>query len=76
MLTVTPPQNSLQTTSHWLQEPVQELTCHRQLRYAFTASRAASCMYFQHQNCRSKVFEAGYWKNFQKAETLSFFFIN
>jgi hypothetical protein len=32
-------------------------------------SQPASCMYFQHQNRRSRVFEAGYWNAFQKAKT-------
>jgi hypothetical protein len=47
-------------------------------------SQAASCMHFQYQNRRFKVFEAaGYWKDFQnlqviskkQAKTLSFIFL-
>jgi hypothetical protein len=35
-------------------------------RYDFTQSQAASCMHFQSQNGRFRIFEAGYWKEFQK----------
>jgi hypothetical protein len=34
-------------------------------RYYFTESQAASCKHFQRQNRRFRVFEAGYWKDFQ-----------
>jgi hypothetical protein len=34
-------------------------------RYDCTESQAASCIHFQCQNRRFRVFEAGYWKNFQ-----------
>ncbi len=34
-------------------------------RYDFTESQAASCTHFQCQNRRFRVFEAGYWKDFQ-----------
>jgi hypothetical protein len=34
-------------------------------RYDFTESQAASCKHFQSQNHRFRVFEGGYWKDFQ-----------
>ncbi len=34
-------------------------------QYDFTESKTDSCMHFQCQNRRFRVFEAGYWKNFQ-----------
>jgi hypothetical protein len=34
-------------------------------RYYFKESQAASCKHFQCQNRRFRVFEAGYWKDFQ-----------
>jgi hypothetical protein len=34
-------------------------------RYDFTELQAASCKHFQCQNRRFRVFEVGYWKNFQ-----------
>ena len=35
------------------------------IRSYVTESQAASCMHFQSQNRRFKVFESGYWKDFQ-----------
>jgi hypothetical protein len=34
-------------------------------RHYFTESQAAFCKLFQCQNRRSRIFEAGYWKDFQ-----------
>jgi hypothetical protein len=34
-------------------------------QYYFKESQAASCKHFQCQYCRFRVFEAGYWKDFQ-----------
>jgi hypothetical protein len=35
------------------------------LRYDFTQSQAVSCKHIQRRNHRLRVFEAGYWKDFQ-----------
>jgi hypothetical protein len=53
-------------TSHWLQGKLRrnQLTTGGN-GYDFTESQAASCKHFQGQNRRFRVFEAGYWKDFQ-----------
>jgi hypothetical protein len=47
---------SLVPTSHWLQAASSMI---------FTESQAASCNHFQCQNRSFRVFETGYWKDFQ-----------
>jgi hypothetical protein len=34
-------------------------------QYGFTKSQAASCKHFQCKNRRFRVFEPGYWKDYQ-----------
>ncbi len=40
-------------------------------RDCFTESQAASCKHFQSQNHRFRVYEGGYWKDFQNQKILS-----
>jgi hypothetical protein len=57
---------SLVPTSHWLQGNAQELTCQTGFRYDFQHHRRfPSCKHSQCQNCRFRVFESGYWKDFK-----------
>jgi hypothetical protein len=53
--------SSLVSTSHWLQRKcARTYLSQAGFRYDFTESQAASC------HCRRfRVFEAGYWKDFQ-----------
>jgi hypothetical protein len=54
-----------ETYSHWLQGNAQDLTCKTGFRYDFSASQAVSCKHSQCKNCRFRVFESGYWKDFK-----------
>ncbi len=46
-------------TSHWLQGKCAIINVSQ-----VAIGMAASCKHFQCQNCRFRVFEAGYWKDF------------
>jgi hypothetical protein len=39
--------------------------------FTFTDSQEASCKHFQCQNRRLRVFEAGYWKDYQNKQVIS-----
>jgi hypothetical protein len=53
---------SMVPTSHWLQGKCARINLSQ---YYFAESQAASCTHFLYQNCRFRVFEAVYWKDFQ-----------
>ncbi len=63
---------SLVPTSHRLQGKCAKINLSQAASgtYDFTESQAASCRHFQSQNRRFRVFEAGYWKDFQNQEVI------